>query len=179
MDGLSRFLFDTMPVGIIVYGAGREVLFMNRRAERFLKRFNPPPPELADISGRIFNALRQGTADELFPGEVHVIKKLEGSPSTWTFRFHFSQTPQTMVCVYIVEDPAAGKVDLNVIRREYHLTRRETDILRYALNGMRNTEVADELEITEQTVKDHLSNVYMKTGTANRMDLLRLFLNRP
>lgn len=178
MDAISSFLLDTVPVGIIVYGRGAEVIFMNRLARRFLRRYSPPP-ELADISGRILEAIGKGTVNALFPGEVHVTKKLEGSPSTWTFRFCFSEEPGPMVGVYIIEETASGKVDLNKVRRDYSLTRRETDVLRYALNGLRNTEIADDLEISEQTVKDHLSNVYMKTGAANRMDLLRLFFNSP
>ena len=59
------------------------------------------------------------------------------------------------------------------IRQRFRLTRRETDILRRVIDGSKNTEIAEELEISEQTVKDHLSNVYLKTGTENRMALMR------
>jgi DNA-binding CsgD family transcriptional regulator len=68
-------------------------------------------------------------------------------------------------------------VNVNEIRREYRLTRRETDIVRRVLDGLRNSEIAKDLEITEQTVKDHLSNVYAKIGVENRFDLVRSLLN--
>jgi DNA-binding NarL/FixJ family response regulator len=62
---------------------------------------------------------------------------------------------------------------MNGIRQQFTLTRRETDILRRVIDGSKNTEIAVELEIAEQTVKDHLSNIYLKTATENRMALMR------
>jgi DNA-binding NarL/FixJ family response regulator len=66
---------------------------------------------------------------------------------------------------------------MNDIRKQFRLTRRETDILRRVLDGLKNVEIAEELEISEQTVKDHLSNIYMKSGVENRFDLARLLMN--
>ena len=68
---------------------------------------------------------------------------------------------------------------MNGIRQEYKLTRRETDILRRVIDGSKNTEISVELEIAEQTVKDHLSNIYLKTGTENRMALMRTLVYSP
>jgi DNA-binding NarL/FixJ family response regulator len=48
------------------------------------------------------------------------------------------------------------------------LTPRELQILRLVAAGLRNSSIAAELWVTEQTVKFHLSNVYRKLGLANR-----------
>ena len=48
------------------------------------------------------------------------------------------------------------------------LTPRELEILRLVANGVSNNRVATELWLTEQTVKFHLSNIYLKLGVANR-----------
>ena len=48
------------------------------------------------------------------------------------------------------------------------LTARELTILELAAYGYSNGQVADELRITRQTVKFHLSNVYRKLEVANR-----------
>ena len=62
---------------------------------------------------------------------------------------------------------------MNEIRQQYKLTRRETDIIRRVLDGLKNIEISKDLEIVEQTVKDHLSNIYMKIGVQDRFDLIR------
>ncbi len=48
------------------------------------------------------------------------------------------------------------------------LTPRELDILRHVAAGMRNREVGDLLEVSEQTVKNHLSSILHKLGVPNR-----------
>jgi DNA-binding NarL/FixJ family response regulator len=62
---------------------------------------------------------------------------------------------------------------VNEIRQQYKLTRREADIIRRVLDGLKNIEISKDLEIVEQTVKDHLSNIYMKIGVQDRFDLIR------
>ncbi|MGD1076548.1 MAG: LuxR C-terminal-related transcriptional regulator [Thermodesulfovibrionales bacterium] len=39
--------------------------------------------------------------------------------------------------------------------------------------------MADDLEISEQTVKDYLSNIYAKVGVENRFALASFLLNSP
>ncbi|MFZ2197226.1 MAG: helix-turn-helix transcriptional regulator, partial [Thermodesulfovibrionales bacterium] len=70
-------------------------------------------------------------------------------------------------------------LNLNEIRRQFGLTRRETDVLRRTLSGLKNAEVAEELNISEQTVKDYLSEVYIKSRVNNKFDLISLILNFP
>jgi DNA-binding NarL/FixJ family response regulator len=113
----------------------------------------------------------------MIPGEIYCSKKLDGSPSNWTFKFCISERPVPLVGVFIAEEAAANKIDLNKVRIKFGLTRRETDVLRRVLNGLKNIDIADELEISEQTVKDHLSNIYLKTGVENRFSLLNFLFN--
>jgi DNA-binding NarL/FixJ family response regulator len=55
------------------------------------------------------------------------------------------------------------------------LTRRERDIVNLLADGATNKQVAVELDISERTVKGHLSNVFMKLGVSDRLKLV-LFL---
>ena len=109
----------------------------------------------------------------MFPGEIIITKKFEGSPSNWLFRFAIPVKSQPIIVVYIIEDKISNKLNVNEIRQQYRLTRREADIIRRLLDGLKNVEISKELEIMEQTVKDHLSNIYQKMGVENRFDLIR------
>jgi DNA-binding NarL/FixJ family response regulator len=55
----------------------------------------------------------------------------------------------------------------------HELTRRELEILRLVAEGHSNSQLAQMLWVTEQTVKFHLSNIYRKLDVANRTEASR------
>ena len=64
-------------------------------------------------------------------------------------------------------------MNLNVLRQQHKLTRRETDVLRHLLDGLSNLAISQELGVIEQTVKDYVSEVFKKLGVHDRFALLR------
>lgn len=48
------------------------------------------------------------------------------------------------------------------------LTKRELDVLKNLAVGMYNKEIATKLDISERTVKNHVSNIFKKIGVADR-----------
>lgn len=52
------------------------------------------------------------------------------------------------------------------------LTPREREIVRLIVDGASNKEVASSLNISERTVKGHLSNVFQKLGVTDRLKLM-------
>ncbi len=173
---VKDFILDRMPVGVFVYDKHMRIVYSNRQAEKYLKRFELPP-EVSSLSRRIFDAFFTSRLEELFSGDICLTKKFEGSPSNWIFRFYLPEETAHFVIIFIIEESLSNKVDINSIRNRARLTRRETDVLRRVFDGMRNIEISEELNITEQTVKDHLSNIYMKFGVGNRFQLMRHLMN--
>jgi DNA-binding CsgD family transcriptional regulator len=173
-----EFIINKCPVGLIIFNHKMDIIDRNRKASMFLDRFELPE-EITTISKRIFDAFKRGKLSELFPGEVYVTKKLEGSASNWIFRLYIQEKSSPLVYLLIFEETVSNKLDMNGIRQQYKLTRRETDILRRVIDGFKNTEIAVELGIAEQTVKDHLSNIYLKTATEDRMALMRTLVYFP
>ena len=55
------------------------------------------------------------------------------------------------------------------------LSKREYQVSALVAEGLQNSEVAQRLDITERTVKAHLSSAYAKTSTQSRLGLARLF----
>ncbi|MCE9679305.1 LuxR C-terminal-related transcriptional regulator [Shewanella sp. AS1] len=53
------------------------------------------------------------------------------------------------------------------------LTGRERTIIQLVSSGARNREIADHLCISEHTVKAHISSIFRKTQSRNRVELLR------
>jgi DNA-binding NarL/FixJ family response regulator len=64
--------------------------------------------------------------------------------------------------------PAAATVTCGVPPDDLPLTRRELEILQFAVSGLTNGEIARRLWVTDQTVKFHLGNIHRKLDVANR-----------
>ena len=55
---------------------------------------------------------------------------------------------------------------------EISLSAREIEIIELVAEGLTNQEIADRLTISKRTVDKHVSNVFTKTGSKNRVALL-------
>lgn len=55
--------------------------------------------------------------------------------------------------------------------QELGLTRRETEVSLLVIQGMSNGEIAQELFISETTVKKHLTNIFAKLEIGGRDEL--------
>jgi len=55
--------------------------------------------------------------------------------------------------------------------RNYGLTQREIEVIALVTEGCSNREVASRLNITEDTVKRHLTNIFDKVGMSTRLEL--------
>ena len=53
-------------------------------------------------------------------------------------------------------------------REKFHLTARETMVVQHLLNGWTNKEIANEMRLAEQTIKEHLKHISEKTHTTTR-----------
>jgi DNA-binding NarL/FixJ family response regulator len=59
-----------------------------------------------------------------------------------------------------------------------HLSAREIEVLRLLVSGRRNREVANALDITEGTVKLHVSSILAKLGAEDRTEAVTIALQR-
>ena len=69
------------------------------------------------------------------------------------------------------EAPAGGAPSLDV------LTPREHDIVRAVLRGASNGAIANDFALSPQTVRNHLSSIYLKLGVATRLELALLVMH--
>lgn len=62
-------------------------------------------------------------------------------------------------------------------RSNYGLTPRELEVISSIVTGSTNREIARRLDISEETVKRHLTNIFDKMGVSTRLELALLALN--
>ena len=58
----------------------------------------------------------------------------------------------------------------------YDLTPRELEVMQLVARGRSNRQIADELVVSEKTVKNHVHNVYMKLGVERRAEAIAKWL---
>ena len=61
---------------------------------------------------------------------------------------------------------------LETFAKETELTKRESELLHLVYEGYNNEEIADELGISLNTVKHHLSHLFSKCGVRGKHELL-------
>ena len=172
------FVLAEMPVGVIVFNEKMGITYLNRSAERILDRYELPV-EIPNVCKRIFDSIKSEKVHEIFPGDIVLYQKISGSQNSWIIRMHIGKGAVPLVYVFLSEEKVSNKLNLNQRRMQYKLTRRETDMVRRVLDGLTNIEIAEDCGISEQTVKDHLSNIYVKCGVRNRFELICTLMNSP
>lgn len=172
---LADLLLHIVPLGIVLLNENLNVMYCNKEGCDFMKTYGLPE-EVNRTGERMFNALKWSRLNNYFPGEVSIEKALGKPSKNWLLRLNVIHHVRPSIVVFIVEKSISNPLDMNEIRLRYNLTRRHIDVLKRVLNGFNNKDIAAELGITEQTVKDHLSRIYAKIGVGNRKDLIRLFM---
>ena len=67
--------------------------------------------------------------------------------------------------------PVHGATNGKPTRERAQLSQREREIIILIAQGYKNKEIAEKMFITEQTVKNHLHNVFDKLGVSDRLEL--------
>lgn len=68
---------------------------------------------------------------------------------------------------------------LNAFITEHNIQPREAEVMRLMLDGKTNKQMANELFISESTVKKHVNAIYRKLGVSNRLGLMTATQNIP
>jgi len=177
-EEILDFVLAEMPLGVIVFNEEMGITYLNRTGEKILERYELPV-EIPNVCKRIFDSIRNKNVNEIFPGDIVLYQKISGSQNSWIIRMHIGKGPVPLVYVFLSEEKVSNKLNLNKRRMQFKLTRRETDMVRRVLDGLTNNEIAEDCGISEQTVKDHLSNIYVKCGVHNRFELICTLMNSP
>jgi LuxR family maltose regulon positive regulatory protein len=78
----------------------------------------------------------------------------------------------TILPDYPVSDEKSEYKEGDASRLVEQPTKRELEILTLVATGSSNTEIADQLYVSNNTVKYHLKNLYGKLGVNNRVKLI-------
>lgn len=67
-----------------------------------------------------------------------------------------------------------SQLNVEQAAEKYHLTEREKELVLLVAEGLNNPEISIKMNIANNTVKRHLNNIYKKTGSKNRYELMHM-----
>ena len=101
------------------------------------------------------------------------------------FSSPYSVVMCTVILIYIdrfiqlyhgtLDTPLQNGQRMEILFEKFHISKREQDVVRLICAGKTNKEIEADLYISLQTVKDHVSSIFKKTGVRNRVQLVNLF----
>lgn len=156
------------PPGVLVLDDDLRVVSATPAATVWLARLNGTVDRLPAV---VLAAAGAAVARE---GEV--LAHARSDQGAWIVVHGSRLAPSRQVAVVLsVADPAHLAP---LLMRAYGLTDRERSLVDHVLTGAPTTLIARKLAIAEDTVQQHLSSVFTKTGTRSRGELVGLLFRR-
>jgi DNA-binding CsgD family transcriptional regulator len=121
--------------------------------------------------------------------QIQKLLKVQTDPKDWEqiqLRRHVSTLHSSvLLCGTALIDPTNAETRILIVisevgigawqdhvivqaKEKFHLTARETTVVQHLLKGWTNKEIASELRLAEQTIKEHFKHISEKTSTTTR-----------
>ncbi len=168
---------------VLLFDAAGNILYANTPADRLLSlqtedkmqaetEGEPAQPlftllcSLADrvVSPTAATSSWQGTINtmsgQVLSGKVACLSDPESGPQA--------------VLVLLQQERSEVEAGIDAFSALHHLSRREREVVQLLRDGLSTAAMAERLSISPHTVRDHLKNLYKKTETNSRSELLGL-----
>ena len=187
--GALELLENSSNACVLLNGALRPV-FVNRAARSILssqgglsiKNGTLVSARTEDTS-RLQKLIARAAATPPSGGEMALFREC-GQPllilvSPVQCRYESPLPPQSVVAVWISDPDRKRLSPVHRIRSLFGLTRAEASVAAELAKGLSLHEIADLLEISRHTARNHLKHILEKTGAHRQADVVRLVLSCP
>jgi len=178
-----RILVETSPAAIVTIDERGFIELANRAA---LELIAPRDGSLvahpiAAYLPELHHALRREEGPQ-FRGSMQCRGHRDnGEPfmaDVWFSTYKEGSSPKLAAIIADVSDETPESLALPEDGESPALSSRETDVLKYLVQGLANKEIAATMDISESTVKNTLQQLFAKTGVRTRSQLVRVALER-
>lgn len=173
--------------GILALTAALQTLYINHEGEqlsRYLNRASGPvqpatlPMDVVKVCNEILGRLRE-PRDLRDLEQVHV-RHVTGGPRPLLLQGFSIPTSNSiessLIIVLMEETDVEDGMEIREAQIRFNLTEREMHVAEHLAKGLTNKEIALTLSITEQTVKQHLKHMMVKTQATTRTGVLAQLL---
>jgi DNA-binding CsgD family transcriptional regulator len=190
---LAAGLFDRLSMAVLLIDKRGQVCVRNRRAENLYRRGvlvmncgslrvcdhavnKQLLSQLKDLGkGPAFQTVSENNIFSFFDnqGEQYFVSVLPYNPSEQQAVFFGDEISSL---VLITEKANTATLPVDVLCQAYAISQAESRVLQLLIQDMKSSDIADCLSVSCETVRFHLKNLYKKTDTRTRAELLGLVM---
>lgn len=186
---ILRYIEKHSAIGMILLDEKLHIIYINKKAEEFCSIFQS---SVANGYGRdhipsqlLMDCRKIKSSLKTYPAACMAIprKRTVCGPNHSRFAISSRAFDQEtgggsspIFMLSITEMTPAAEINFPFLMDSYHLSKREIDVAELLFSGLKNSEIADKLFISEITVKKHLQNIYNKVEVNNRTSLINKML---
>ena len=171
--------------GILLLSSSMQLLYRDRRTWELCAQINKAqngkaangvlPTAVAELCSEIMKTLQVRT--DAKDWEHFRVKRIIGDPKRPVLLRGVglpdrSGIQQSRILITMEEVGRRQEAVTEQAKELFHLTEREVAVVQNLLKGWTNKEIANELGVTEQTVKEHIKHIMEKTKTTTRTGIL-------
>jgi DNA-binding CsgD family transcriptional regulator len=182
---LSLMALDSLPDAVVVADKLMRVVFQNKRAEALFCDASRVRVSAGKISARTVDDHRRlrSAAEQAIESGVGSLLHVGGEESNPLFcrvlptpdDGKLSALKPRKLALLIFKDTALSAPQVRAVGGIYKLTAAEIRVAELLVSGARLQEIAKALGTSLNTVRTHLKQVFLKTGTHRQAELLALF----
>ena len=185
-DGISALIGNQTDMELVAEAStGREALELFRRHRPDITLMDLQMPEMSGIDA--ISAIRGEFPDARIimltthAGDVQVSRALKAGARAYLVKGLLrKELLETIRAVYAGQKRVSSEVAAEIAEHatDDALTPRETDVLRLVARGNANKAIADQLSLTEETVKSHIRSILAKLSANDRTHAVAIGLKR-
>ena len=171
--------------GVMLFAGTGDVLFMNAEAEVLSRQIigarygagaqEVLPTEILDLCVSLRNLL--GSEDQEDSEGQHELRRVTGDLHAPVLLRGFPLAPHSPnddACMLVLMEKIGREQRIvpGQAKDHFRLTDREVEIVKYISEGWTNKEIAQHLDISEHTVKEHVRHLLKKTKSTTRTGIL-------
>jgi DNA-binding CsgD family transcriptional regulator len=157
--------------GLLLLDSSLSPMWFNREAVQILGY----PDNVESLTNSEF-LLRETIRSRLLTpspaGESVFVKELQSGLRCYSCRaFPIDSHPEELcqpTTAVLLERARLGSIPLSQVCQHFNLTQREQEVLMHLLQGIRNKEIADRMNISSSTVRAFLRLIMIKMGVSSR-----------
>lgn len=190
---------DHLPTGMIVTNGDGRVEYANEAAREIAERGdglfitrNEIRVAIQDESNEMRRAIHEAVQSahdgKILPGKAMTVSRSEVAEpypvlvsTLWGnhIRFGLGILDEPMAVVFITDPDRPQEAPAELLQRLYGLTPTEARILEHLVDGKTLEGIANNLDVTVGTVRQHMKPVFQKTNTHRQAELIRKVLASP
>jgi DNA-binding CsgD family transcriptional regulator len=183
-DHVSRIVENRACPGVFMVNSTMEVLWADRRAWELCRATDPNrtakgsgrqlPKAVQAIGETALQLLTEGySRNPDSPLIRKIIKGTGGSLLVCGFGLPFNKDPQHSQLLILIERIGRrGTAAAQQAKEIFKLTQREVEVVQHLLKGWSNKQIAYQLKLKEQTIKEHVHRIMAKTKSESRTGIL-------